>query len=396
MLEVCALPAPGAPVAALVLLVAAPLAGPLPVAPLVPHAVLSTIVQQTSAAARAPSVRRVEGARSPKIIERRIVFAPGEINTYGGGVEWYFQRYGDLELHRRMISDRARTDAFARALAEVVRPADVVLDVGTGTGVLAMLAAKAGAQQVHAVDRADIAEVARRLVRDNRLQKKVQIHQGMAADLTFPVKFDLIVSEWLGHFALVEGMLDDLCPARDRSLAEGGRMMPSDVELLLAPVDDPVLYHRDGPGYWREPVHGLDFSGLEDVELKQGRAAQLRVDGSSLLAPGRPLMHLDMTTVQPADPWRKGRLVFDIVRDGVLSGFCGWFVARLSPGVVLDTGPSHPDTHWAQTFVPFPPRLVRAGDRLGVGFVIDRDARERRQVQLALTVERKTMRYVLE
>lgn len=331
-----------------------------------------------------------------RAIDGRIVFALREINTYGARVEWYFQRYGDLELHRRMIGDRARTDAFARALAEVVKPTDAVLDIGTGTGVLAMLSARAGARAVHAVDQADIAEVARALVRANGLEKTVTVHQGLARDLQLPMQFDLIVSEWLGHFALVEGMLDDLCPARDANLKPGGRMMPSEVTLLLAPVDDPVLYHRDGPGYWREPVHGLDYSSLEQTELRQGRAAQLRVDQSSLLAPGAPLMTLDMTRVQPEEPWRKGRLRFPIARDGVVSGFCGWFVAQLSPGVALDTGPRHPDTHWAQTYVPFTPTPVSAGDELSVGFVIDRDPRERRQVQLALTVNRKTLRYVLE
>ncbi len=311
-------------------------------------------------------------------------------------MEWYFQRYGDLELHRRMISDRARTDAFARAIAEVVAPGDAVLDIGTGTGVLAMLAAKAGATAVHAVDQADVAEVARGLIRANGLDDRVTVHRTAARDLRLPLQFDLLVSEWLGHFALVEGMLDDLCPARDAHLRKGGRMMPSEVTLLLAPVDDPVLYHRDGPGYWREPVHGLDYSSLEQLEVRQGRAAQLRVDASSLLSPGAPLMTLDMTRVQPEDPWGKGRLRFPIARDGVVSGFCGWFVAKLSPGVDLDTGPRHPDTHWAQTYVPFTPTPVSAGDVLSVGYTLDRDPLERRQVQLSLTVARKTLRFVLE
>jgi 16S rRNA G966 N2-methylase RsmD len=77
-------------------------------------------------------------------------------------VEYYFKRYGDLELQRRMVADRPRTDAFAAAIREVVRPTDVVLDVGTGTGILAMLAARAGARKVYAVDQSDIADAAAR------------------------------------------------------------------------------------------------------------------------------------------------------------------------------------------------------------------------------------------
>lgn len=67
-------------------------------------------------------------------------------------MEYYFKRYGDLELQRRMVADRPRTDAFAAAIREVVRPTDTVLDVGTGTGILAMLAARAGARKVYAID----------------------------------------------------------------------------------------------------------------------------------------------------------------------------------------------------------------------------------------------------
>lgn len=311
-------------------------------------------------------------------------------------VEWYFQRYGDLELHRRMIADRARTDAFARAIAEVVQPTDRVLDLGTGTGVLAMLAAKAGARAVDAIDRADVAEVAKHLVKANKLGKQVTIRQGLAGELVLDSAVNLIISEWLGHFALVEGMLDDLCAARDKNLAPGGKMLPSHVQMYMAPIDDPVLYMRDGPGFWREPIHGLDFSSLEKMEREQSRAVQLRIDAASLLAAPALLRDLDMATVQPEDPWGKGRLSFDIKRDGALSGFCGWFVARLSPGVVLDTGPKHPDTHWMQTYAPFPPLIVRAGDKLNVGFELSREPHERRQIRLALTVDRKTQRYMME
>lgn len=311
-------------------------------------------------------------------------------------MEWYFQRYGDLELHRRMIADRSRTDAFARAIAEVVRPGDAVLDVGTGTGVLAMLSAKAGAKPVHAVDQADIAEAAKALVKANKLDKIVTVHRGMMTDLEFPVSFDMIVSEWLGHFALVEGMLDDICPVRDKHLKPGGKMMPSEVSLLLAPVDDPVLYHRDGPGYWREPVHGLDYSVLEQTELRQGRAAQIRVDGSSLLAQGEVLTTLDMSTIQPEDPWHEGKLRFTMSRDGVLSGFCGWFTAQLSPGVLLDTGPRHTDTHWAQTYMTFPPTAVEAGQVVTVKYRLERTPNERRKVRLHVTTLRKTQVYDME
>ncbi len=299
-------------------------------------------------------------------------------------MEYYFERYGDLELHRRMISDSRRTIAFARAIAEVVRPGSKVLDVGTGTGVLAMLAAKAGAEQVWAIDFAEIVQTAANLVKANGLSDKVKVLRGVAADLELDAKVDVLVSEWLGNFAFVESMLDDLVAARDKNLAEGGVMLPSSVSLFLAPIDDPVLYGSDGPGYWRRPVQGLDFSSLEATELKQARAVQLRLDPGALLSDGANLLTLDLATCQAADPFTNGEASVTVLRDGVLSGFCGWFSAQLSPGVNLDTTPWAPETHWAQTHMTWPPTVVKKGDVLDLRWRLERDALERRYVVLHL------------
>lgn len=321
---------------------------------------------------------------------------PSWENRRGSCVEYYFLRYGDIELQRRMVSDRVRTEAFARAIAEAVQPGDVVLDVGTGTGILAMLAARAGARKVYGIEAAEIAQTAANLVKANGLQNRVTIFRGPAQDHRLAEKADLLISEWLGHFAFVENMLDDVLAARDLNLAPGGRMLPMDVEILLAPVDDPYLYFRDGPGFWRKPVEGLDLSSLEPLELRQGRAAQFRLDPSALLSPGASLVCLDLVSADPEDPFGRSDLVFEVGRDGVLYGFVGWFRSRLSETVRLDTGPSFPETHWSQTWFPFPPRPVREGEVLEVHTDMIRDPTERRHVSLEIRLGDDAQRYVIE
>jgi len=311
-------------------------------------------------------------------------------------VEYYFQRYGDLDLQRRMVGDRRRTDTFARALREAVGEGDTVLDVGTGTGVLAMLAAKAGASKVWAIDQAEIAKTAANLVKANNLADRVKVLRGPASELRLDEPVDLLVSEWLGHFAFVESMLDDVLVARDHNLKPGGRMMPSNVSLHLAPVDDPVLYGHDGPGFWREPVCGLDFSSLEAVELQQGRALQIRVEPAALMAKDARLMDLDLVTAKNEAPFQQGEANFEIRRDGVLSGFVGWFVAQLSPSVALDTGPFHPETHWSQSYFCFAPRIMRRGEQLSVKWSLDRNPDEHRHVMLHLEIDGHQQRYSLE
>ncbi len=281
-------------------------------------------------------------------------------------MDHYLKPYGDIEMHRRMVSDRTRTDAFAAAIREVVQPGDVVLDVGTGTGILAMLAAQAGAKQVYAIDATEIAEVATGLVQANGLSDRVQVIHGRADEVQLDQKVDLVVSEWLGSAAYVEGMLHAVVDARDRHLKPTGRMLPSKVRVLIAPLDDPILYNNEGPGFWRERIHDLDFGNLQELELLQGRTVQTRTEPAAMLAPGQTFLERDLLTASVDDVWFEGQLEFVPVRDGVLNGFSVWFEAELSPGVLLDTGPLCPETHWAQTYLHFAPRPVRAGERLEV------------------------------
>ena len=75
--------------------------------------------------------------------------------------------YAEIEVHRTMICDRVRTDAFRRAIDAVVRPGDVVLDVGAGTGLLSLFAARAGASRVYAVEQTTVAVLAQELAAAN-------------------------------------------------------------------------------------------------------------------------------------------------------------------------------------------------------------------------------------
>ena len=310
----------------------------------------------------------------------------------------YLKAYADIELQRRMVSDRHRTDAFHAAINEAVQPGDVVLDVGTGTGILAMFAAQAGAKKVYAIDATDIAEIATGLVKANGMSDRIHVFHGRADDLQLDQEVDLIISEWLGNAAFTESMLPAVLDARDHNLAPTGRMLPSRIRLLIAPLDEPILYNGEGPGFWRERIHDLDFSSLQTIELSQGRFTQIRVEPAALLAPGQAFVDLDLLTATVEDVRFEGQLEFVPVRDGVLNGFCVWFEAELSPSVILDTGPNSPETHWAQTYMSFSPRPVRAGKQVevNVDFSFDPDPTAVLQcVDLRLGVDEHELSYLI-
>lgn len=301
-------------------------------------------------------------------------------------MDQYFHSYGGLGLQRYMVSDKPRTDAFAAAIKEVVKEGDEVLDVGTGTGLLAILAAKAGAKKVYALDDSDIAEVAKTLVERNGLTGAVDIIRCNASNFDLENTTDVIVSEWLGHLAFAEAMLDDVIAARDANLKPGGTMIPSAVDVLLAPVSCPELYDENGPGFWRDPIHGIDYSILEEIEQNQELSLQIQVPAESMLAEGQPMVSLDLATASSEDPWRSGEFEFKMARTARLDGFVGWFSTQLSPSVRLDTGPESPLTHWRQIHFPFKPIEVEKGQVLKVKYALDRSEHHPRAIDLGLTV----------
>src|SRR3954464_9999236 len=106
--------------------------------------------------------------------------------------------YAQLSIHRWMLRDEIRNEAYRRAIAQVVKPGQVVLDMGAGTGILSIFAARAGARKVYAVERTAIAEIARRMVKSNGLEGTIEIIEGALEDVDLPEKVDVLISEWMG------------------------------------------------------------------------------------------------------------------------------------------------------------------------------------------------------
>ena len=112
----------------------------------------------------------------------------------------------------------------------------MVLDVGTGSGILSIWAAQAGAKKVYAVEATAMAVHARAMVKSNGLSDVIEVIQNSVEEADIPEKVDIIISEWMGYFLLRESMFDSVIVARDKYLKPGGAMYPSHAEMLLAPM----------------------------------------------------------------------------------------------------------------------------------------------------------------
>jgi protein arginine N-methyltransferase 1 len=262
--------------------------------------------------------------------------------------------HAPIDYHRALIDDSVRLSAWDRAIRALVRPGMRVLDAGAGTGVLGMLAAKRGAHVI-AVESADVAELAGRLIRSNGLEDRIELRHGDIAALA-PEPVDLVLADCIGRF-LPDRALADLVTAAASWLVPDGRFVPRRVFLRVAPVADVRMPEIDA---FRTPLLGLDLRDALPLTLDTAYRTQLPPQG--LLADPVEVLAFDLPAVpDPLDI----RARFAIDRSAVLRGFAGWFVAQLAEGVVLDTGPGTV-TFWGQTVWPAPPTRVEPGDAVAL------------------------------
>jgi protein arginine N-methyltransferase 1 len=261
----------------------------------------------------------------------------------------YSMSYRDVAMHKVMLQDVVRTDAYEKSISEVVRPEHSVLDFGCGTGVLAMFAARAGASKVVAVDRSPFIKTAREIAQKNGFGD-IDFYHDDHQSLELDGKVDIIVSEWMGHCLFYEAMLEPLLAVRDRYLAEDGVMIPAEVSLHAGLVCDEDLL--EDLSFLQNEPYDIDFSPIAHIPFQQTDLVALEPD--SILNTTAHMGSLNMQTINKAKTPREFSGTIRPDRNAEIFALCGWFSTELSPGVVFGTGPHNTPTHWDQILFPLP------------------------------------------
>jgi len=238
-----------------------------------------------------------------------------------------------VDEHRQYLADAVRVSAFRRAIGEVVKPGQVVVDLGAGTGILGLLACRAGAGRVYAIDDGGVIELAREVGRANGFENRVVFVKGLSTEVDLPEKADVVVADQIGRFGFDAGLLEYFGDARRRFLKAGGVTVPSRLEMLVAPIEHAPL--REQLEFWSGGPAGFDFGPARTLAVNTGYPVTLRRE--HLLGDPATVASLDPAAAGPAPLALEASIRAS--RAGCLHGIGGWFSARLSPGVVMTNSP---------------------------------------------------------
>jgi protein arginine N-methyltransferase 1 len=261
-----------------------------------------------------------------------------------------------------MIGDKARFDAYAKAIARAVRPGDTVAEIGCGPAVFSLLACRAGARRVFAIEMDDSIDYARKLAAANGFTDRIEFFQTDSRKTQLPERVNVIVSDIRGAMPLHGHAIPSLEDARMRLLAPAGIMIPQR-DTLKAAVIEAAKYYAELTSPWQSLVPVLDLSSSLAPILNQTYSVSFKKE--QLLTEPKDWGLLDYTVGAAARA--TAELEFRTAREGTAHGLCVWFEAKLFEDFGYSTGPGAVDSVYGQLFLPWlQPVTLEEGQKIQV------------------------------
>ena len=265
-----------------------------------------------------------------------------------------------LRFYGQMLADAPRMDAYAAALRQIVKPDSVVMDLGSGPGVFALLACKLGARRVYAVEPESVISVAREAAAANGFTERIEFFESLSTEVTVPEPAGIIVSDLRGVLPWFQQHIPSIMDARARLLARGGVLIPHCDILWAAVVEAPDRY-EEIVGPWQNNKFDLDLSA--GTRLVTNTWRKTRIEPEQLLT--EPICWATIDYYEVDSPDIRAEICWQAARNGTAHGVAVWFDSELVDGIGFSNQPGAPEMIYGNGFFPFSePVRVTEGERI--------------------------------
>ncbi len=265
-----------------------------------------------------------------------------------------------VHFYGQMLADSPRMDAYAAALRHTVKPDSVVMDLGSGPGVFALLACKLGARRVYAVEPDNVIALAREVAAANGFADRIEFIEDFSTAVSVAEPATIIVSDLRGVLPWFQQHIPSIIDARARLLARGGVLIPKR-DILWAAIVEASNRYEELVGPWRKNKFGLDLSA--GTRFVTNRWRKTRIEPEQLLVEPVSWTGIDYHEVESPDA--QAGISWRAARKGTAHGVAVWFDTELADGIGFTNHPGAPELIYGNGFFPFSePVEIDEGDRI--------------------------------
>lgn len=259
-----------------------------------------------------------------------------------------------------MLGNPDRMTAYHQAICAAVRPGDVVLEIGTGTGCMALMACQQGASRVYALEPADAIMVARQAAKDNGFADRIVFHRAVSTDIVLPERCDVLICDLRGSSSFYSTHLTDLMDARARLLKPDARWV-CQTDTFFATVCAAPDGRSQVEKLWDGSQWGLNLGSA--LRYAYNNYSRQRFRPEDFLTASQPWGRIDYPNL--VSPHVRGHVGLTVERPGLAQGLAIWFEATLFGGARFSNAPDKPASVYANQFLPWPKTVtLQTGDEV--------------------------------
>ncbi|XMO84952.1 methyltransferase domain-containing protein [Algibacter sp. AS12] len=285
--------------------------------------------------------------------------------------------FTDYYSHERMLFDSKRVNSYNDGLGKYVKQGDVVVDLGTGTGILSFLAAKQKPKKIYAIDQSNFIHIAKDIADYNKIENIEFVHKN-SREFKVQDKVDVIIQEQMGTLLFEENMITNILDLKNRVLKENGLILPGKFSFFVEPAF--LLGINTPPLIWEQKTHGIDFSFLKEnydsskfKKQKNGMLYQTTSAFKYFLCSPKPIVNFDLNIMQSQEDLQTSfnNITKEVVKEGECNAFIVYFHAIFDEENILSTAPDLSETSWDRMLFRTEKRHYKVGDKINFDFNMD-------------------------